>query len=308
MATSTRPSSPTASGTLTSNAATLTVDYVKTEPASQTVVAGNTVTFTAVSSNPSSADTVQWQMSSNGGQTFTAISGATSTTYSFTAAAAENGDQYEAVFTNSLGTFASSPATLTVDFPPTVTASPASKTVNAGSTATLTAAATGNPTPTVQWQVSSNGGATFTAISGATSPTYSFTASSSNNGDQYEAVFSNGIGTTATTAAATLTVDYVKTQPASQTVVAGNTATLTVASSNPSGADTVQWKVSSDGGQTFTAISGATSTTYTFTATPSENGDQYEAVFNNTAGTLASSPATLDGGLPAHRDRKPGGQ
>ena len=32
----------------------------------------------------------------------------------------------------------------------------------AGSTATFTAAATGNPTPTVQWQVSTDGGATFT--------------------------------------------------------------------------------------------------------------------------------------------------
>ena len=75
-----------------------------TQPASQTVNAGQSVSFTA-SVNPSSTDTVQWQVSTNGGTTFTPITGATSTTYTFTATAAENGDQYEAVFTNSAGSF-----------------------------------------------------------------------------------------------------------------------------------------------------------------------------------------------------------
>ena len=45
---------------------------------------------------------------------------------------------------------------------PVVTTQPASQTVTAGQTVTFTAAASGNPTPTVQWQVSTNGGATFT--------------------------------------------------------------------------------------------------------------------------------------------------
>ncbi len=180
--------------TATSTAATLTVDYVTTQPASQTVNSGQNVTFTVASSNPSNADKVQWQLSSNDGQTFTAISGATSTSYSFTAASSENGNQYEAVFTNSLGTLTSSPATLTVDFAPTVTTNPANQTVNAGGTVTFTAVVSGSPTPTVQWQVSSNDGQTFTPISGATSTSYSFTASSANNGNEYEAVFTNSVG------------------------------------------------------------------------------------------------------------------
>ena len=78
-------------------------------------------------------------------------------------------------------------------------------TVASGHTATFTAAATGSPTPTVQWEVSTNGGTTFTPVSGATATTYSFTATTGQNGDQYEAVFTNSAGT-ATTAAATLTV------------------------------------------------------------------------------------------------------
>ena len=78
---------------------------------------------------------VQWEVSTDGGTTFNAISGATSTTYSFTASAAENGNQYEAVFTNSIGTLTSSPATLTVETPPVVTTNPANQTVSAGHTA-----------------------------------------------------------------------------------------------------------------------------------------------------------------------------
>ncbi len=277
----------------TTTASTLTVDYVKTEPASQTVVAGNTATLTAASSNPGGADTVQWKVSSDSGQTFTAISGATSPTYTFTATPSENGDQYEAVFSNTAGTLTSTPATLTVNYPPTVTTNPTAQTADAGGTATFTAAASGNPTPTVQWQVSTNGGQAFTPISGATSATYSFRAATAENGYLYEAVFSNGIGTAATTTAAALTVDYVTTQPTSQTLNVGQNASFTAGTVNPGGADTVQWQVSSDGGKTFTAISGATSATYTFPTTSAQNSDQYEAVFKNAAGTLTSNPATL---------------
>ena len=57
---------------------------------------------------------------------------------------------------------------------PAVTANPASQTVTAGATASFSATASGTPTPTVQWQVSTNGGSTFTNISGATSSPYTF--------------------------------------------------------------------------------------------------------------------------------------
>ena len=92
---------------------------------------------------------------------------------------------------------------------PSVTTSPTNQTVNAGDTATFTAAASGTPAPTVQWEVSADNGTTFTPISGATSTTYSFAATAADSGNQYEAVFSNGVGTPATSAAATLTVVYV---------------------------------------------------------------------------------------------------
>jgi hypothetical protein len=93
--------------------------------------------------------------------------------------------------------------------------------VTAGQTATFTAAATGSPTPTVQWQVSTDGGVTFGNLSGATSTTLSFTTALSQTGNQYRAVFTNAAGP-ATTTAATLTVNAVP-PPPSGTVTLQNT-------------------------------------------------------------------------------------
>jgi hypothetical protein len=93
--------------------------------------------------------------------------------------------------------------------PPKVTVNPVDETVSVGDPAIFTANVTGVPTPTVQWQVSTDGGATFTNITGNTSAlttTLIFVVNSNQNGYKYRAVFTNSLGT-ATTTAATLTVD-----------------------------------------------------------------------------------------------------
>jgi hypothetical protein len=94
---------------------------------------------------------------------------------------------------------------LVVYNPPFVTLNPMSQTVIAGSTVSFTAAASGSPVITVQWQVSTNSGASFTDISGATSTTLTFVPTAADSGDLYRAVFTNSWGSAATTAA-TLTV------------------------------------------------------------------------------------------------------
>ena len=74
------------------------------------------------------------------------------------------------------------------------------------SNVSFTAAASGDPSPTVQWQVSTDGGRTFSPISGATSTTLTLSSVSvSMSGNEYEAVFTNPAGSV-TTSAATLTV------------------------------------------------------------------------------------------------------
>src|SRR5262249_45978425 len=107
------------------------------------------------------------------------------------ASAADNGKEYRARFSNLCGAnVASSAATLTLDSAPVVTLNPSSQTVCPGPVS-FSAAASGTPSPTVQWQVSSDGGTTFSDIAGATSTTYSFTAGAGDNGKEFRARFSN---------------------------------------------------------------------------------------------------------------------
>jgi CSLREA domain-containing protein len=200
---------------------------VTTNPSDQTVCAGASVSFTAAASG-FPTPTVQWQVSSGG--PFTNIPGATSTTLTFTATAGQNGNQYRAVFTNSTGSATTTAATLTVNTAPTVTTNPSNVVVCDGALATFTAAASGSPAPTVQWQVSSGG--PFTNIPGATNTTLSFTATTAQSGNSYRAVFTNTCGT-ATTTAATLTVNAstATTDPADQTVCQGATASFSTTAS-----------------------------------------------------------------------------
>jgi hypothetical protein len=211
---------------------------VTTNPTDQTVCDGSSVSFTA-SASGSPTPTVQWQVSTGG--PFTNIPGATSTTLTFIAVAAQNGNQYRAVFTNTGGTATTTAATLTVNTAPTVTTNPTNQTVCDGATATFTAAASGSPAPTVQWQVSTGG--PFSNIPGATSTTLSFTASAAQNGNTYRAVFTNSCGSTNSTAA-TLTVNAstATSDPADQTVCQGATANFSTTASG-TGPFTYAWTV-----------------------------------------------------------------
>jgi len=284
------------------------------EPTNQSTTAGSSVSFTASSAG---AATAQWQVSTDGGHSWSAIPGATTSTYTFTAASSENGDEYRAVFTRSGQSTTTSAATLTVsaapsggggsqppssgqsgtpaagaaDADPVVTAQPLDQGVVAGSEVTFTVAASGTPTPTVQWQFSSDGGATWTSINGATSTSYSFAAGIGQNGQEFRAVFTN-VAATATTRAATLSVSLapqmpaVTLNPASQSIVSGTSVSFTAAATGVP-TPTVEWQVSTDG---FTWNNAATSTSYSFTATI---GEQVRAVFSNSAGTATTSAATL---------------
>ncbi|HME03398.1 MAG TPA: immunoglobulin domain-containing protein, partial [Solirubrobacteraceae bacterium] len=137
---------------------------IQTNPLSTTVTAGETATFTAAASG-TPAPSVQWQVSSDHGATWApdiTDAGNTSDTLSVASATlAQSGNEYRALFSNSAGSQESEPATLTVQTPPAVTLNPQSRTVTAGETATFAAAASGTPAPSVQWQVSSDHGATW---------------------------------------------------------------------------------------------------------------------------------------------------
>jgi hypothetical protein len=119
----------------------------------------------------------------------------------------------------------------------------------------------------VQWQVSTDGGVTFSNLSGATSTTLSFAASTTQNGNKYQAVFTNS-GGSATTTAATLTVNSGPPPPIiyfSDGFESGNFSQWNLPSSDSTGQRTVQTGVVNSGtyAAAFTNSSGQYSYIYT---------------------------------------------
>ncbi len=171
-----------------------TAPIVTLKPANQTVSAGQTALFTAEASG-SPAPSVQWQMSTDGGKTFTNIPGATSTTLSLLAKGTMTGDEYRAVFTNTAGQIASIAGILTVkNFAPIITLQPASVSTTAQKIVRFTVVDAADPTATFQWQKAAKGSSKFTNIKGATSATVSVAATKAANGQKYRVVITNKFG------------------------------------------------------------------------------------------------------------------
>lgn len=274
---------------VTSNIATLTVNpapvapSITTPPASTTVTAGQTATFTVVAAGTAPLS-YQWQKGT------TNIAGATSSSYTTPATViGDNGSTFRVVVTNSVSSVTSAAATLTVNaapVAPSITTQPTNKTVTAGQTATFTVVAAGTAPLSYQWQKNT------ADIPGATSTSYTTPATViGDDGSQFRVVVTNSVSNI-TSNAATLTVNApvgpsITTQPADKTVNAGQTATFTVVAAGTAPLS-YQWQ------KDTVNIAGATSTSYTTPATTvGDSGTQFRVVVTNTVSNITSNAATL---------------
>ncbi len=97
-----------------SHITTAVAPAVTTQPMNQSVIVGDSATFTAAASGTPNP-TVQWLVSTDGGHLFNAIPDATTDTLIIAGTTfAQDRNQYQALFTNIQGTALTSPATLTV--------------------------------------------------------------------------------------------------------------------------------------------------------------------------------------------------
>ena len=260
---------------------------ITTQPVSQAACAGSNATFSVVATG-----TYQWQLSTNGGTSWSNISGATAASYTVTGTTiAQNNYQYRVNVTGQCGTTTSNAVTLTVNVAPAITGNPADLNLCSGSAASFTVTATGTAL-TYQWQLSTDAGATWNDISGATAATYSIAAVAvADNNNRYRCVVSGTCTPAATSTVATLLVSAsitVTSNPANQTVCEGTNLTFNVLAGG-SGLS-YQWQVSADGGTTWTNLSntgnysGATTTALTITGVlPSQNTLRYRAIASNAA-------------------------
>jgi BarA-like signal transduction histidine kinase len=262
------------------NLATL-APVITTQPASQIVTQGASVTFTA-SASGSPAPAYQWTL--NG----TSLSGANNATLTVANIQAGNAGTYNLVATNSAGSVTSNPATLIVNpaaSAPVITTQPTALTVTAGGTVTFTAAASGLPSPTYQWLLNGS------ALAGANASTLTIANAQAANAGSYSFVATNVAGF-ATSSSAVLTVNpasvapSITTQPINQTVTTGSSVTFTASASGlPS--PTYQWLLNG------TALAGANASTLTIANAQAANAGSYSFVATNVAGFATSSPAVL---------------
>ncbi|MFT4084740.1 MAG: HtaA domain-containing protein [Nocardioides sp.] len=193
-------------------------------------------------------------------------------------------------------------------FSPTVTTQPESQTVTLGadddsSEVTFSAAGSGDPSPSVQWQSEAPGKSSFSDIDGATGEELTVAATRSDDGTRYRAVFTNDAGEIATEEA-TVTVDYpavVTSQPEDTSVTETDEATFGVVSeANPEA--TVTWQrrvdgfwtaVDEDSGDFTVDTSDGTSVLTIADANTDMSGVRFRAKLVNDAGTTFSDAATL---------------
>jgi hypothetical protein len=177
---------------------------------SGTAQEGQTLTAT-----PSGAVTgYQWQSLIVGGNTWTNISGATSSTY--LVQEADEGHPLRVHVTSSGGSADSAATSAVIDISPTLTTPVISGTAQQGQTLTATAAVANDSDATVSYQWAANHGSGFVNIAGATS--LSYVIQSADIGAQLEIVATStdpdGTGKT-TTSAATATVSGNGSTPSS---------------------------------------------------------------------------------------------
>ena len=278
-------SSAGCSGLTSSSSGTLPVaPSLTVQPTSVTVTAGQPATF-SVSASGTAPISYQWRKNAAN------IASATSASYTTpTTTTADSGSKFDVVVTNSVGSITSSQATLTVNAAsaaPTITTQPANQTVAVGQAATFNVVASGTSPLSYQWRKNTAN------ITGATSSSYTTPATASgDNGAKFDVVVSNSAGNI-TSAQATLTVNSapvaptITTQPANQTVNAGQTATFGVVASGTAPL-TYQWQ------KNTVNITGATATSYTTpVTTTADSGELFRVIVSNSVGSTPSMSATL---------------
>ena len=301
-------------GSVTSSNAVLAVvspPTITAQPTNQTVEAGATTVTFAVTATGTEPLSYQWQDGTNnlvdGGQ----INGAISNVLTISNVQLTNNGIYTVTITNLAGSVTSSNAVLTVTESPVITLqpTPTNQSLAVGATATIAVTAVGLEPLSYQWQINGtnlvdgtnlvNGDITI----GSTTNVLTISNAQTNDSGSYAVIVMNLDGSV-TSSNALLTVTNVPpeigTQPTSQTVWVGSTATFIVygTANDVYGPYFFQWLKDGTNLTDGTTISGSAisgSTNYALTISNAQTNDSgnYWLIITNPGGSVTSSNAVL---------------
>ena len=146
--------------------------------------------------------------------------------------------------------------TFTISSLPQITLQPGNTVQPAGGTATFLAGSASIPAPTALWQVSGDGGQTWTDVPNGTNPTLTLhNLQVSQNGTIYRAVFSNLCGSDTTVSASLTVVGLTLLEPnGGEKFCTGSTMNIRWGLANYTGSPVYNLAASSDGGKTWATI------------------------------------------------------
>ncbi|MEI6348300.1 MAG: T9SS type A sorting domain-containing protein [Bacteroidota bacterium] len=237
----------------------------------------------------------QWQI--NTGSGFGNILGATSASYTETAVTSGmSGYSYQCIVTGTAcSSVTSNVATLTISTT-SITLQPASTSICSNQSATFTISTSGT-TPTYQWQISTNGGSSWSDISGKTDTTLTVSGlTSANSLTKYRCQLNGGAINSDPATLSVYDAVSIGTQPTDQSTCSNSASVAFSVSATGSGL-TYQWQVSTNGGVDWASASGSsTSDTYTITSpSVSLNQYKYRVIVSGTSpcSSVTSDPVTL---------------
>jgi len=248
----------------------------------QQVYVNQTASFSVLASGTLPLN-YQWYYNTN-----SILTNATSSSITITNAQLTDAGGYSVIVSNPYGVVTSAVAQLSVTVPdaPSIITQPQDQTVSVGDSATFTVEAGGSEPLSYQWYYNTN-----TLVDGATDSTLTLTNVQPGEAGVYSVVVSNLAGTI-TSSNATLNVNtnpvapVFSTEPASQVVLAGSTATL-MASADGTAPVSYQWY---DNG---VPVSGATSSTLILANVQTSADGSYYVTASNSVGVATSDAAQL---------------
>ena len=221
--------------------------------------------------NPENISIRKYQYNTESGASFSHMNGSNQDTTSFTVQNLTNGVEYTLAIRASNLTGEGSAATVTATprwaAPADLTATPGDRLVTLNWTDPGMSGIT-------KYQYSTNGGSTFTDISGSSATTTSYTVTSLNRDTEYnlavrflkENIYSEAAVVTTTTPTLPGPADLVATR---------GDRSLALEWTDPGMSGITKYQYSTNGGSTFTDISGSSATTTSYTVTGLSHGTEY---------------------------------